>query len=924
MRVPKPNLLLKIPNSKAHESRGVTLHRLLIVPFILQIFTVVGVVGYFSLRNGQQAVNDLAYQLMDKVNRLVTQHLDSYLSTPQEINQLNIDAIQLGILDLQNFDTAGHYLWKQMQVYDVSYIGYALTTGELVASGRYLDGRGVTIDELSSRTQGKAYTYATDNQGDRTRVLRVYDNYQPLTESWYTYAVKAGKPVWSPVYTWNDPAGHLLITASHPIYNQNNKLIGVFGADFLLTKISHFLRSLDISPSAKIFIIEHDGKLIASSSTEKPFTLLQGKAQRLNVLQSQDALIQTTAKYLYNEFSSFATINISQELSFQHDNERHFVRVTPWKDTLGLDWLVVVVVPESDFMAQINENTKITIIFCFSAMLLATLLGMLTSRWITQPIRELSAASKAIAYGDLDQKVEIKGVRELDVLSQSFNRMALQLKESFEQLETRVEKRTAQLNEAKQAAEAANRAKSEFLANMSHELRTPLNAVLGFTTLMNQDASLTAEQRENLKIINRSGEHLLTLINDVLDMAKIEAGRMTLNKKNFDLYSLLDTIEEMFSCKAQLKGLQLQIEHTVEVPRYINSDEIKLRQILINLVGNAIKFTQEGHVFLRVTTVENQDTIPKLTPQTTLHFEVEDTGVGIAAHETEMLFKPFVQTETGRKSEQGTGLGLAITHKFIQLMEGAITLSSQLGKGTIFQFNIPVELAEATSQETETQRVIGLEPGQPQYRILVVDDHLAMRRILKQTLTNIGFEVREAENGQDAIALWNIWEPHFILMDMRMPIVDGYEATQYIKSQPKGQSTIIVAFTASAFEQERATVLATGCDDFIRKPFREEVIWEKLKQHLGVRYIYENPRSIRETLQEIAPGYALNADNLNVMPTAWIAQLHNAAAKLDAETIAQLITEIPTDYAFLAQALQQKVNNFDFDQIIDLAQPSSL
>nr|WP_246841495.1 hybrid sensor histidine kinase/response regulator [Chroococcidiopsis sp. TS-821] len=920
----KPNLLLKIPSSKARESGGVTLHRLLVVPFILQIFTVVGLVGYFSLRNGQQAVNYLAYQLMDKVNRLVTQHLDSYLSTPQKINQLNIDAIQLGILDVYDFEKAGHYFWKQMQVYDVSYIGYALATGELVASGRYLDGKGVTIDELSSRTQGKAYTYATDAQGDRTRVLRIYDNYQPLIESWYTSAVKARKPLWSPVYTWNDPAGHLLITASHPIYDRAGRLIGVLGVDFLLTKISHFLRSLDIHPSAKIFIIEQSGDLIASSSAEKPLTLHQGKAQRLQVLQSQDPLIQATAGYLNKEFSSLGAISISQELSFQHNNERHFIHVTPWKDNLGLDWLVVVVVPESAFMAQINENTKITIIFCLLAMLFATLLGTLTSRWITQPIRELSAASKAIAYGDLDQKVEVKGVRELDVLSQSFNRMASQLKESFEQLETRVEKRTAQLNEAKQAAEAANRAKSEFLANMSHELRTPLNAVLGFTTLMNQDVSLTAEQRENLKIINRSGEHLLTLINDVLDMAKIEAGRITLNKKNFDLYSLLNTIEEMFSCKAQLKGLQLQIERTAEVPQYIKSDEIKLRQILINLVGNAIKFTQEGCIFLRVTTIDNQDKTPKNTPKITLHFEVEDTGIGIAAHEIDMLFKPFVQTETGRKSEQGTGLGLAITHKFVQLMEGTITLSSELGKGTIFQFDIPVELAEATSQETETQRVVGLEPGQPKYRILVVDDHLAMRRILKQTLTNVGFEVREAENGQEAIALWNLWEPHFILMDMRMPVVSGYEATQYIKSQPKGQSTIIVAFTASAFEQEQATVLATGCDDFIRKPFREEVIWEKLKQHLGVRYIYENPHAIRETLQGTTPGYALNADNLNVMPTEWIAQLHEAAAKLDAETIAQLITEIPTDYAFLAQALQQKVNNFDFDQIIDLAQPSSL
>ncbi len=253
---------------------------------------------------------------------------------------------------------------------------------------------------------------------------------------------------------------------------------------------------------------------------------------------------------------------------------------------------MIVVVPESDFLAQVHANAGIIIILSLVALLTATSLGLTISRWIIRPIHRLSEASRAIASGDLDQKVEFKSVNELGLLSQSFNQMALQLKESFEQLETRVEERTVELNKAKQSAEAANSSKSEFLANMSHELRTPLNAILGFAQVMNRDASLAPQQQENLGIINRSGEHLLSLINDVLDMSKIEAGRITLTENAFDLYQLLRTIQEMFQLKAESKGLQLSIECTPDLPHYVYTDESKLRQILINLLGNAIKFTQ--------------------------------------------------------------------------------------------------------------------------------------------------------------------------------------------------------------------------------------------------------------------------------------------------------------------------------------------
>ncbi|HCF27996.1 MAG TPA: hybrid sensor histidine kinase/response regulator [Cyanobacteria bacterium UBA11049] len=965
-------LLRNLTRQTTDTTKGIPLRLILVVPFVLQIFAAVGLTGYFSLRNGQHAINDLANQLMDKTSGLVDKHLDTYLATPHQINQLNIAAIEQRLLDVHNLQNAGHYFWKQVQIFDVSFINYGLVTGEFIGAGRWLEGQGVTIDEISTknRNQGKAYTYATDSQGHRLKVIQIYD-YKPLSEAWYTDTVKAGKPVWSRVYTWDAPSGitNISISANYPIYNQIEKIIGVLGIDLSLKDISVFLHNLKVSPSGKVFIVENNGLLVANSSSEKPFTIVNGKAQRLNVLDSRDPLIKATAQYLQQKFGNFKQIKTSQEqdLDFMLKGERQFVHVEPWHDKLGLDWLVVVVVPESDFMAQINANTRMTIILCLVALLVATCLGLATSQWITQPILKLSRASSAIAAGNLDQEVEIKGVKELGVLSQSFNQMALQLAESFEQLEDRVEQRTAELNEAKQTAEGANRAKSEFLANMSHELRTPLNAILGFTQLMHRDSSLTKQQQENLGIINRSGEHLLSLINDVLDMSKIEAGSIALNENDFDLYSMLDAIEEMFQLKAESQGLQLLFELTPEVPQYVRTDERKLRQVLINLLGNAIKFTQKGGVTLRVKEEQGMQGVQgmqgeKNHPLLTTHslaanvaedtfapaaslltFEVEDTGSGIAPNEMESLFEPFVQTETGRKSQQGTGLGLPISRKFVQLMGGDIEVNSVLGRGTSFKFDVQVKLADAAQIQTQkqTHRVKSLEPGQPEYRILVVDDRLENRLLLTKLLAPIGFQVREAENGQEAIAIWESWEPHLIWMDMRMPVMDGYEATTQIRAHLKGQATVIIALTASAFEEERNIVLSAGCDDFVRKPFQEHIIFEKMAEYLSVRYVYADAGEAQpgtETAQPLDNGHssrgthassaiahpdAITASDLLVMPPDWIEQLHQAANRVNAKQIVLLIEQIPESHVQLKTALRHLVDNFRFEEIIALAQQAS-
>jgi signal transduction histidine kinase/CheY-like chemotaxis protein/ligand-binding sensor domain-containing protein len=489
--------------------------------------------------------------------------------------------------------------------------------------------------------------------------------------------------------------------------------------------------------------------------------------------------------------------------------------------------------------------------------------------------------------------------------------------------------------EAKEEALDASRVKSVFLANVSHELRTPLHAILGFVSLMERRKSLDEEDREHLGVVRRSSEHLLGLLNEILSISKIEAGRVPLATRDFDTRQLLRGLEDMFRVRAHSKCLQLIFEVAPVLPRHARGDDGKLRQVLINLLSNAINYTDAGEVRLTVWWRKGR-----------ARFEVIDTGRGVAREELGDLFKPFVQTESGRTAAGGTGLGLAISRQLVELMGGEISVQSEPGLGSTFAFEIPLQAAPGKAGDVEPLRVVGLDAGEPSCRALVVDDKEENRTYLAGLLSQIGFEVQEASNGEDAVAMSTVWHPDLVLMDLRMPGMDGYEAARRIRAREaelrgplssvprplpegaegegrgtadKGQRTRIIALSANVLGHDGGAIVAAGCDDFLAKPFREEELFERIAALLGVRFHYEHPSAAQTSATPTAPeGGPLSPERLAALAPALLEDLRRAAMTGNLTLAYQTVEAARRSDAPLAEALRGLVKGYRFDELRDL------
>lgn len=883
-------MLKSLTSSVSKVSGNVPLRIILVVPFILQISAAVGLVGWLSFRNGHQTVNTIATQLQREIINRIQQRLEIHLTTPHLINQINVNAVRVADLNIQDEQAMARYLWKQLQMFDsVSSIYIGTQQGEYIAAERTPKDT-LTINFANQSTNGFYHIYEADSKGNPTQLLRTSSKYDPRLRPWYKATIKAGKPSWSQIYTFFDPP-LLGLTATHPLYDETGKLRGIFATDFALSDISRFLSSLKIGRSGQSFIMERSGLLVATSTPDKPYSLSKnGQLERLKASASSNSITRATAQYLRSHFGSLTKIDSSQQLSFTIDGKRQFLQVTPLKDPHGIDWLVVAVVPESDFMEQIHANTRSTILLCLAALVVATLVGILTSRWITQPILRMKDAATALSEGQFDRTVNLERSDELGVLAKAFNSMAAQLQESFADLEAK----NADL-------QRLDKLKDEFLANTSHELRTPLNGIIGIAESLMDGATGELPKRTvaNLAMIASSGRRLSNLINDILDFSKLRHNSIELKIRPVGMREIADVVLTLSQPLVGNKSLQLINSISPDIP-LVNADENRVQQILHNLIGNAIKFTEVGVVEVSAEVVTSQASQsvsrresevvgagftkkfvgeqkepinPPLqesisTDDSSINQEgveesdnghlaitVSDTGIGIPADKLDRIFESFEQADgSTARIYGGTGLGLAVTKQLVELHNGVIIVESKVGEGSRFTFTLPVsqeqvertqevspvkvgaQTPELTDEPLIPKIVLASESGD--FKILIVDDEPVNLQVLVNNLSLQNYAITQATNGLEALAIIeNGFKPDLILLDVMMPRMTGYEVCRKIRESFLESEMPIVMLTAKNQISDLVEGFSSGANDYLTKPFSKAELLARIETHLRLSKI---------------------------------------------------------------------------------------
>lgn len=658
-------------------SGQVPLRAVLIVPFVLQIVAAVGLTGYLSIRNGQIAVNQVADELRREITNRIEGKLTSYLALPQQVNQFNADAIEQGIVDMSDLSQLEEFLTHQLQqTGGLTALGIATNEPDYVEVVTF-DHRSFTINLWNKAGTG-IVQWSVDEEGHRLQVSSTptYDHRQ---RPWYQDALQANEPRWTRPYATITPQ-RLVISATQPIYNDAGEAIGVVGSDFSLLEIREFLNSLKIGKTGETFIVERDGSLIAASTNELPFRSLEaGKAERLMAIESNEPLIRATTEYLMNQYGSFNSLGQARLEFTTQEGKRQFLQVMPYVDPRGIDWLVVVVVPEADFMEQIHANTRLTILLCTFALILAILIGIVTARWITRPILQLSQAAEALAEGDWEREVEIRRSGELGILARAFNRMRQQLKQSHQQLEE-YSRGLEQKNQQLQTLEAELRKQLNlFLHAVSHDLRNP---VIGMSMVF---GNLEQQQGENVQLPRRVLERMmegnqrqLDLINSLIDTHAAEVWGIVIHPQPLQMDQLVQAAIADLQPLLERDQTTLNDWIDLDLPP-IAGDLLQLVRVYQNLIANALKHNPPG-LTITLEAYQQGDWI---------YCTVGDNGVGITPEQCEKLFDPYFRGQQKPKSV-GLGLGLYLCRQIIESHGGQIGANSQVGKGTTFWFTLPL------------------------------------------------------------------------------------------------------------------------------------------------------------------------------------------------------------------------------------------
>jgi len=835
------------PNAFRRLFSRASLRTLLVVPFVVQIFMAVGLTGGLAFYNAQQAVNDLATQLRSEVTERIQERMQAYLAVPHQINQLDANALQLGEIDLHDLAQRSRHFWKQVKTFDlISHHYMALPDGGYFGAKRELDG---SFQMMLRNASGDNQYFAVDAQGKAGALLQVAPHFDPRSRPWYQAALRAGKPTWSQVYPDFTTKG-LAITAVHPVFDEQAQLQGVLGASFILSWMNDFLNSLKISPHAQTFVMERSGQLVASS-THTP--VLNEALARVSVTECGDAVMQAAAQHLLSTTGQLATISDSRQLDFNIQGQRQFLQVTPLRDQWGLDWLIVVVVPQADFMERINAITRTTLWLCGTALVLGLLGGLLTSRWVILPIQRLNRAAKALAKGDWAHAVQVDRADELGELANSFNTMAGQLKESFNSLEDK----NATLQKLDQL-------KDEFLANTSHELRTPLNGIIGIAESMCDGAvgPLGEVQRRNLLMIAQSGHRLTNLVNDILDFSKLKHKNIELQLRPVGLREVTEVVLTLSQSLIGNKPIKLVNGIAQDLPP-AQADENRLQQILHNLIGNAIKFSESGRV-------EVSASLQQAGGEAYLALQVTDTGIGIPADKLERIFESFEQVDASNTRQYGgTGLGLTVTRQLVELHKGRISVVSTLGQGSCFTVTLPVATGraepnawsavvsrQALSGEQADLSVTTLLPADEKtvsptsataasepptaarFTILVVDDEVINRQVLVNHLSLQHYAIVQAANGPEALSLvQDGLRPHLVLLDVMMPKMTGYEVCRKLRESFPANEVPVLLLTAKTQVSSLIEGLDAGANDYLTKPVSKNELLARIKTHLQLSHL---------------------------------------------------------------------------------------
>ncbi|MEG3877081.1 ATP-binding protein [Microcoleus sp. herbarium7] len=898
-------------NSSIKQKKTLPLQFVLVVPFVLQIVGAVGLVGYLSFKNGQKAVNDVAIQLRQEMSHRINTKVLNYLERPYIVGQTIVAMAQENQLNLTDVTKLERTFWGLVSQDTVEYMQLVMADGtsilvEELVNGDIITGVGQKVDIPQRKI------YQLNHQGQRTALIKTQAKFDPRIRPWYKAAQEARKPTWTSQPFLGVLNKTATIAISLPIYNSDGTLLAVANSVLRIDKIHDFLSQLKMGQTGQTFIIDRLGNLIASSTIKEPYIidLKKQDLQQIPAIKSESSIIRATTQAIVDRFGTFQAISQEQQLDFMLGNQRQFVQVSTMRDERGIDWLSVIVIPESDFMAQINANNRTTVLLCLGALGLAIILGIYTSRWITRPIRKLQQASEAIARGDLDRTIEINHINELAGLARSFNQMASQLKTSFTELEDRVAERTVELQQAKEVADSANQAKSDFLANMSHELRTPLNGILGYAQILDRSKQLPDKERHGVQIIHQCGSHLLTLINDILDLSKIEARKLELAPKAIHFPSFLQGVVEICRIRADQKGIDFIYYPEPNLPEGIAADEKRLRQVLLNLLGNAIKFTDSGNVTLKVEVKESYLDIP--IPR--IKFQIEDTGVGISSADINKIFQAFEQVGEQKRQSEGSGLGLAISQKIVELMGGKIQVESEINLGSNFYFEVALPIALDWAQQNSVSKgrtIIGYE-GAARH-ILIVDDRWENRAVLANLLEPMGFTITEAENGKEGLEQARKRLPDLMIADIAMPVMDGFEMLRRLRNEPDLKHLRAIVSSASVADIDRQMSEAAGGDDFLAKPVDAVELFALLAVHLQLTWQYDEI--------EVAPAASntqVSASELIVPPVADLQLLLELAQDGLLKELVATVEEIGANniqYQPFIQQIQQLAKQFKTEKI---------